>query len=86
MPISKFECTSCGKEFAKIFFRPEDTPKECPVCGAASVTEVGAAFKYDLQAYQRALGASCDTCSTGEGGDEGCSFSPALRSPASGSS
>ena len=40
MPILKYKCAGCGKEFAKIFFNPEDAPRHCPVCGDGNIEEV----------------------------------------------
>lgn len=62
MPILRYQCTHCGKEFAKIFSRQEDAPRKCPVCHAENPVELGPAFQYDHQMIQRALCTSCDSC------------------------
>ena len=41
MPILKFQCINCGKEFAKIFVDSSAPPKSCPVCGASSLEVSG---------------------------------------------
>lgn len=70
MPILKFHCNDCEKEFAKIFFSPEQAPKTCTVCGSENIREQGAAFHADAQTAARSLGASCDP--TGESCGDGC--------------
>lgn len=63
MPVSKYKCTDCGKEFAKIYFNLEDAPRKCPVCEATNLEELGAAFDYDIRQLQRLSCTSCDSCS-----------------------
>jgi putative FmdB family regulatory protein len=67
MPISKFRCSKCAKDFAKIFFRPEDAPGRCPVCGAPDPIEVGPAFSYEGKSLDRLMSVACGTC-----GEEHC--------------
>ena len=62
MPISRYKCRKCGKEFAKIYFNLEDAPQKCPVCDAPSLEELGAAFHPDARQMERALCVSCDSC------------------------
>ncbi len=62
MPILKYTCNECGKEFAKIIVKPEFAPKECPVCGHEGIVEAGNAFKVDKEQIARAMGMSCDSC------------------------
>jgi len=66
MPILKYRCTGCGKEFAKIVFDPDKFPRSCPVCGTGNPEEVGDAFGDAEYALKRPACVSCDTC-----GDEG---------------
>ncbi|MBM4326483.1 MAG: zinc ribbon domain-containing protein [Deltaproteobacteria bacterium] len=66
MPILKYRCSVCEKEFAKIFFRPEAAPRACPVCGAKDPIEMGPAFDSGEQSIARAMCGSCDAC----GGDD----------------
>lgn len=68
MPILKYNCTHCGKEFAKIFLNPEDAPRKCPVCGTEHLVELGDAFSYDEKSLNRYACVSCETC----GGDDPC--------------
>lgn len=65
MPIPRYKCRECGKEFAKILINLENTPKHCPVCGASEPEELGPAFEYDVAAFQRLSCASCDACEEG---------------------
>jgi putative FmdB family regulatory protein len=65
MPALKYKCNDCGKEFAKIFFSLDNAPRECPVCGAEHIDELGPAFHADSEQIQRAVCVSCDTCETG---------------------
>jgi putative FmdB family regulatory protein len=67
MPILKYRCTDCGKEFAKILLNPGAVPKECPVCGAGGLEESGEAFEARGGSGQRAQCTSCEECSV-----EGC--------------
>ena len=62
MPILKFQCGDCGKEFAKIFFDPGDAPRTCPVCGATGLREAGEAFEYDAESLERPACVSCEAC------------------------
>lgn len=68
MPITKYRCKDCGKEFAKIVINPEKAPLECPVCGAAEPREIGAAFNPEPALAERLSCVSCDSCS----GETGC--------------
>ncbi len=72
MPVLKFRCNDCGKEFAKILIKPEDTPKKCLVCGAADLAVIGPAFDYRNKDLERIFCVSCDSCEH----DAGCSKSP----------
>lgn len=65
MPILKFRCTDCGKEFAKILMEESQVPSRCPVCGAADPEELGPAFNLERASLARYGCTSCDTC----GGD-----------------
>ena len=67
MPLLRYRCTSCGKEFAKIFFSQEQAPRECPVCHAENPEELGAAFQYDQDMMRRVLCTSCESCDSDEG-------------------
>ncbi len=62
MPILKYSCEDCGKEFAKIIVNNDHVPKSCPVCESASIVDLGAAFNVDMDQAQRALCMSCDSC------------------------
>ena len=65
MPIPKYKCRECGKEFAKILTSVDNTPKHCPVCGASEPEEIGPAFEYNASTLQRLSCASCDACGDG---------------------
>jgi putative FmdB family regulatory protein len=69
MPILKYKCVGCGKEFAKIFFNPEDAPRHCPVCGEGNLEETGSAFDYEQKSLDRLMCMSCETCE----GEDSCS-------------
>lgn len=72
MPILKFRCRSCSKEWAKIIANPEDSPRQCPVCGEAGPEEMGPAFSYEGKSLERLMSVTCGTC-----GEEGfCGPSP----------
>ncbi len=72
MPSVNYRCRECGKEFAKIFFEERNAPRECPVCRATELEELGPAFKTDRASLARAMGMSCEAC-----GEEGsCSTAP----------
>ncbi|MCA1959180.1 MAG: zinc ribbon domain-containing protein [Desulfomonile sp.] len=60
MPITRYRCRSCGKEFVKIFFEPENAPRACTVCGAVDLEDMGPAF--DATARPRFACASCISC------------------------
>lgn len=62
MPILKYTCEDCGKEFAKIIVNEDHIPKNCPVCDSQVLVEHGAAFHADMDQTQRALCMSCDSC------------------------
>lgn len=62
MPIIRYKCRECGKEFSKIFFTTENAPRECPVCRATNLDELGPTFQADDQTAQRVMGVSCETC------------------------
>jgi putative FmdB family regulatory protein len=62
MPIMKYTCRSCGKEFAKIFFSPENAPKRCPVCGGDNVQEKGPAFDAGARPLSSLICTSCEGC------------------------
>ncbi len=62
MPILKFVCHGCGKEFAKIFTDPANAPKYCPVCGADQLEELGPAFHPDVMQMRRSACVACDSC------------------------
>ncbi len=66
MPIINYSCESCGKEFAKIFFDPNDAPKRCPVCDSYTIRELGDAFHADPGMLARYACDSCDSCDTCE--------------------
>ncbi len=65
MPVLKYKCNDCGKEFAKIFFSVPNAPRACPVCHAENIEEIGPAFTVDQDRLRRALCVSCETCETG---------------------
>jgi putative FmdB family regulatory protein len=65
MPVLKYKCNDCGKEFAKIFFAEPNAPRACPVCHAENIAELGPAFTVDKERLRRALCVSCETCETG---------------------
>ena len=67
MPIMKYRCQDCGKEFSKIFFSEDQVPKNCPVCGAPNIEEAGHTFKVDNDLAKSVLCVSCESCS-----DESC--------------
>lgn len=67
MPILKYRCNSCGKEFPKILVDPAQAPSGCPVCGAVEIEELGAAFNAENVSLERLLCQSCDSCGV-EGG------------------
>lgn len=67
MPILKYRCLDCGKEFSKIFFSDDNAPTCCTVCGTSNIVESGPTFKTDNALAEKVLCMSCDTCS-----DEGC--------------
>jgi len=62
MPITSYKCRECGKEFSKIFFKAENAPRECPVCGKTDLEELGPTFQGDEQMARRLIGVSCETC------------------------
>jgi putative FmdB family regulatory protein len=62
MPILKYRCTVCGKEFAKIFFKPENSPRQCPVCAAPLPQEIGPAFDHDLRSSNKLVCGTCQAC------------------------
>jgi len=62
MPILKYRCAQCGKEFAKILVNTGNAPKQCPVCSAPSPVEIGEAFTYDATSLNRYACDSCDSC------------------------
>ncbi|MDQ7785355.1 MAG: zinc ribbon domain-containing protein [Desulfomonilaceae bacterium] len=68
MPITKYRCADCGKEFAKILLKTEDAPSKCPVCGATELEDFGAAFDPDARLIERLSCFSCDSC----GEQSGC--------------
>lgn len=70
MPIVNYRCGSCGKEFAKLFFSDDNRPKECPVCKAADLTDLGLAFPEYDESAERFMSVSCEGC-----GDELCGLS-----------
>lgn len=65
MPIGKFQCHECGKEFAKIFFNEANAPRTCPVCGAENVEAIGPAFPEEEGVNNRPLCMTCDSCESG---------------------
>lgn len=67
MPILKFRCRTCEKEFPKIFLKPEQAPRTCPVCGADDIVIIGPAFEETDDRRKRALCMTCDSC-----GEYGC--------------
>ena len=71
MPILKYKCQACGKEFAKILLNPDSAAKSCPVCGAEELVESGAAFHQDRSSAERMMSISCDSC-----GDNMCGVAP----------
>jgi putative FmdB family regulatory protein len=66
MPILKFRCAGCSKEWAKIMMDPQDAPRNCPVCGSANLEEIGPAFSYEGKSLERLMSVNCGTC-----GEEG---------------
>lgn len=62
MPILKYRCADCGKEFAKILMEENQVPTQCPVCGAGDLQEVGPAFSVERTLLARYGCTSCDTC------------------------
>lgn len=68
MPILKYVCVECGKEFSKIFFSLEHAPTKCPVCSSEHISELGDTFKTDQDLASRVLCMSCNSCS-----DDSCS-------------
>jgi putative FmdB family regulatory protein len=67
MPVMRYRCDGCGKEFAKIFFEFDQAPQSCPVCGNADVHELGHAFSQDPETIARVWRGSCESCED-EGG------------------
>ena len=63
MPIMKYNCLDCGKEFSKIFFSDGHAPRSCTVCGSENIVGAGSTFKEDEALAKRVLCASCDSCS-----------------------
>ncbi len=63
MPITKYRCLDCGKEFSKIYFSLENAPTKCTVCGASNIVEAGPTFRDDSELAERILCMSCDSCS-----------------------
>ncbi|MGD9819507.1 MAG: zinc ribbon domain-containing protein, partial [Desulfomonilaceae bacterium] len=47
MPITKYRCLDCGKEFSKIYFSLDHAPTKCTVCGASNIVEAGPTFRDD---------------------------------------
>ncbi len=72
MPILKYACDDCGKEFAKIVTKPDTVPTTCTVCGAVNIREAGPAFDYENKDLNRLLCVSCETCETCEESSDGC--------------
>ena len=62
MPIMKFRCGDCGKEFAKIYFSSQHAPKACTLCGAENLEELGPAFPVEEAVSQRPMCMTCDAC------------------------
>jgi putative FmdB family regulatory protein len=62
MPILKYKCSECGKEFSKIFIDPTNAPQQCPVCGYDHPQEMGPAFDVEGKSPERSLCFSCDSC------------------------
>ncbi len=75
MPIPRFQCQECGKEFAKIIVNPNNRPQACPACGAGALREMGPAFPETDRRFADALCASCESCAT-ESGSCGCGDTP----------
>lgn len=67
MPIKRYRCRACGKEFAKIFFQADQAPRACTVCHAEDLEDLGQAF--EASCSPRFACASCATC----GPDGSCS-------------
>ncbi len=63
MPILKYSCIECGKEFSKIFFSEQYAPTKCPVCASDNISVLGDTFKSDEALASRVLCASCSSCS-----------------------
>jgi len=64
MPILKFSCKDCGKEFPKIIISVDSMPQKCIVCGSQNLEERGDAFEKTQDALSRYFCDSCDTCDT----------------------
>jgi putative FmdB family regulatory protein len=67
MPILKFRCRDCGKEFAKIIVKAEQAPRSCPVCGAEDLAVAGPAFEGAEEMTRRPMCMTCDSC-----GEQAC--------------
>ncbi|MFH0821212.1 MAG: hypothetical protein V2B18_00545 [Pseudomonadota bacterium] len=62
MPIPKFNCRSCGKEFAKIVVKPEYMPRNCPVCGSEDIVGDSEAFISNGRYADMGSCLSCESC------------------------
>lgn len=64
MPILKYKCLECGKEFAKIVLKPEDAPETCLVCEGGRLEVGGPAFGPNTRSLGSLMCDSCETCDT----------------------
>jgi len=62
MPVLKYVCHTCGKEFPKIVTSPDKVPTKCIVCGAETLEEIGEAFPNNAVTLDRFFCNSCDSC------------------------
>jgi putative FmdB family regulatory protein len=66
MPIFEYRCDDCGHEFEELeSIANRDKPRECPACGAASITRTISTFSARVAPESSGSCPSADTCGSG---------------------